>query len=794
MDVAALARLSKRQLDYSINNKVVDKLVAESSHSQADFIGQDRAREALEFGLGLDFPGYNIYVMGEPALGRHTLITRYVKQKAQQKPTPSSWCYLNNFEDTRQPNILKLAVGDGKLFHQDISSLIDELFDTFPAAFDNPGYQRKKRAINKVFENKYEAALREVEVIAQNQSIAMFEDTGTVSFSPIVDGNIIDDADFPKLTEGQQEFFYSAIESLESVLNEGLLELPGWKRELSEQLRELQRDTIESAIKPLLKELEHKYSYQLGILKYIRDMRPHLIDTVADWLVDEGEEKHEDIDRKSIFTEQFQPNVFIEHEEKTGVPIIFESNPTYQNVFGRIEYSGLQGVLLTNHQMIREGALHRANGGYLILEAEKMLQQPNVWDALKRALKQKKVYMDPPQTDSTLSNSMTLLPQAMPLDVKVVLMGSRDLYYFMQDHDDEFSEWFRVLADFESYFPKDEIYLRQFVGQIKTFAQEVIGKDLTREAIKSLIKFSHRQAEHQSKLSARIADIHELIQEASFFSKELELQADDVKSALEARKRRTGQLSELLQEDIEEGQILIDTKGEAIGKTNGLTVLEIGENVFGTPARISATVHAGTSGIIDIEREVDLGKSIHSKGVLLLSGYLGHQYAQEFPLTLSANIAIEQSYGHIDGDSASLAELVALISAITLVPVRQDLAVTGSINQHGQVQSVGGVNEKIEGFFSLCKSRGLTGEQGVIIPKTNLVNLVLDDEVILAVSKKRFHVYCVENVDQALELLLNQPVGEKSKKGIYPKQSIHYKAFSKLKSIADVVAGDAGES
>ncbi|RVT45609.1 ATP-binding protein [Rheinheimera sediminis] len=760
------------------------------------FIGQDRAKAALNFAIGMDMPGYNLYVMGEPALGRYTLVQDILQQAASEKATPDDWCYINNFDDERIPGTLRLVPGEGKVLVKKVEALIDELLDTFPAAFDNPGYQRKKKAIHQEFDDKYEAAIALVERKALEQQVVLYEENGAVSFSPVVDGKALDDNEFANLSEEKRQFFYDLVSELETILNEQLLELPQWKRELSENLRALRRETIEQAIKPLLKQLEHDYAGELGVLRYLRDMKPALIKAMLELLPEEAEsDKLEELDIRSIFVGDFVPNVLMHHELMDGAPIIFEPNPSYGNLFGRVEYSSMQGSLYTNYRMIRPGALHKANGGYLVLDADRLLSQPSLWDALKLALKTGEILIDT-LSDHAVTNSTIITPKAIPLSVKIVLLGSRDLYYLVQDVDDEFNELFRVLADFEHYLPFNEQTVRYMSLQIQDQIQQMDMETLSACGLKQLLNFSFRQAEHQRKLSARFAEVLELVREACFYATQhdsTELRAEHVQMALEGKQYRTGRISESFLEDIQEGQILIDTDDWAVGKINGLTVLEIGDTAFGTPARISATVFAGSTGVVDIEREVELGKSIHSKGVMLLTGYLGAKYAQHFPLTLSANIAMEQSYGLIDGDSASLAEVCALISGIADIPISQSLAVTGSINQHGQVQAIGGVNEKIEGFFRLCQSRGLTGKQGCIIPASNQLNLVLNDEVIKAVEQGQFHIYVVKGVDEALELLMDMPAGERNSKNQYPKRTINYLALRRLEEIADIVNGSSDD-
>ena len=621
----------------------------------------------------------------------------------------------------------------------------------------------------------------------------MYEDDGTISFSPIIDDKPLEDSQFGELSDAQRTQFFTLVSELENRLSESLLGLPAWRRETSERQRELDKETAEQGIKPLIKALEHKYNSNLGILKYLKQLRPHLVDLIVTFLNEEQkEEKTEDEDRRAYLEQQFLPNTLISHHLEDGAPVIYEPNPTYQNLFGKVEYSNIQGSVFTNYRMIRPGALHKANGGYLLLDVDNIIEQPYVWDTLKLAIKSGRLRMDLPQQDVGMVNAITLNPQPIDLKVKVVLLGSRDLYYTLQEYDEEFDELFRVLVDFDTEIPVSRQSLFDFVGRVRSRVAKLGLAGISAAAMRRLVEYSLRSAEHQQKLSAHFADVIELINEAHYFCEKSNtdtIEISHLTTALNAKKRRTGRVSQSLLNDIKEGHVLIATEGKAVGKVNGLTVLEIGDTAFGTPARITSTVFAGASGVVDIEREVELGQPIHSKGVMLLTGYLGNKYAQHFPLTLSANIALEQSYGHIDGDSASLGELVALISALTDIPALQTLAVTGSINQYGEVQAVGGVNEKIEGFFDLCQHRGLTGTQGVVIPRSNEINLVLDSAIIDAVKKGQFHIYSVQTVDDALTLLMQKEAGELSSRGRYPKNSINYHAVNRLYNIALMVSG-----
>ena len=739
---------------------------------QLNFIGQQRAQSALDFSLGMELPGYNVYVMGEAAHGRYTLVKDKLKQHAKGRVTPNEWLYVNNYDDHREPIALFMQAGQSKQLSDDIDSFLDEVLDTFPAAFDNPAYQRKKKSIDREFN----------------------EEKSSVGFAPLIDGKQLSDSEFAELEDELREAFFEKIEKLEDALIEALIELPRWKRESKEKLRNLKKSTAEQATKPLLKDLEHKYATHIGVLRYLKDIRVEIIDAVLEWLddEDENEENKEDFDRKGMLTDFFAPNILVEFKEDDAAPVVYEPNPTFGNLFGKIEYATSQGTLITSYRSIQPGALHRANGGYLIMDAEKVMANPQVWDGLKLSLKMHQIKNDLPYQDSTVGTSFTLRPQLIPLDVKIILLGSRDLYYTIGEYDEEFAELFRVLADFDYYLPSSDKLQYQFITKVTEYCEKTLKCTTTQAAMVRLLKFSYRQAEHHNKLSARFADVLELVAEASYYAKQDKLTVIDahhIDEAIEGKQYRTGQISENMLSDIKEGHTLIATTGQAIGKVNGLTVLHIGDTSFGTPARITATVYAGADGVIDVEREAELGKAIHSKGVMLLTGYLGNKYAQQFSLTLSANIAIEQSYGYIDGDSASLAELCALISAITSLPISQSIALTGSINQHGDVQAIGGVNEKIEGFFKLCKMRGLTGEQGVIIPKSNQVNLVLDDEILNAVEQGKFNIYAVETVDQALNLLMDIEAGELIN-DVYPESSVNGIALARLKEIADIVNGD----
>ena len=765
-----------------------------NENSGQTFVGHERAKEALDFGLSMSAIGFNVFAMGEHGTGRQTLIKQMLTKLAAGQKSPDEWCYINNFDESHNPLTLSVNSGVGKALLKSMNKFIDGLLDVFPEIFDNPGYQRQKSAIDRSFNKKYDQAISNVEDIALKDSVVLYEENGEVVFSPLVNGSSLNDKEFASLNEVDRTKFYQVLSELENVLAEQLLELPQWKRLASDQLKQLKYDIAEQGIKPYLTELEQEYSDNQGILDYIVKVKNYVVDAVLETLVSDVEETATDKELRKLMVGRFLPNLLLSNDANQGAPVIYEQNPTYQNLFGYIDTASFQGASYTSYRLIRPGALHKANGGYLLLDADKVLTQPMVWSRLKLALKTGEITIETPYSEYNQPGAYSLQPEKIPLQVKVILLGDAEIYYTLQDYDQEFTELFRVLADFDRHLDKTDDNLIAFAELIRQRSQTYHYPAVSDEAVLELIRYALRRAEHQTKISANIVQINDLLDEANYCWQKQGakgvLTAAHIAMAQAAKKRRIGRLSETWLSEIKEQQVLISTDGEFVGKVNGLTVLEIGDSIFGTPARITATVYAGSDGVTDIEGEVDLGKSIHSKGVLLLTGYLGHKYGQNFPVAISANIAIEQSYGHIDGDSASMAELCALISAITLLPIDQSLAITGSINQHGEVQSIGGVNEKIEGFFQLCQDKGLTGKQGVIIPKTNVINLMLNTEVIEAVERGDFTIYAVEGIDQALELLMNTSAGIISRTGRYPGKSIHGLALNKLENFANILNGD----
>tara|TARA_R110000796_G_scaffold63377_6_gene146626 strand:+ start:12729 stop:15167 length:2439 start_codon:yes stop_codon:yes gene_type:complete len=786
---AAALRLTPDQLTVPINLDSLGFVTTDELEPFRGILGQDRAVEAMQFGVAMHRPGYNVFVMGEPGTGRFSYVMRYLKAEAKRQITPQDCVYVNNFDEPREPRVLSLSPGTAGELLAAVDKLIDNLLATFPAVFEHPAFQQKKSAIDRGFNQRYDRAIDSVERKALEKNIAVYRDAQNIAFTPMKDGKALDEAEFAQLPEEERERFHVDISALEEVLNEALSSLPQWKRETSNQLRELNELTITEAIKPILDPLIEQYAGNEAICDYLHAMRQNLLKTVIDQLVEERAiEARPEAYKKQMLIDQYSPSLVVGHPDNGGAPVVHEPHPSYDNLFGRIEYSSEQGALITNYRYIRPGALHRANGGYLVLEAEKLLGEPFVWEALKRALHSRQLKMESPWADMGRLTTVTLTPEVIPLAVKIVIIGSRHLYYTLQDMDPDFQEMFRVLVDFDEDLPRTLDSIESMAQLLKTRTSEEGLAPLTVAAVARVLTHSARLAEHQQRLSARISDIFQLVAEADFtrqLANDPLIDTAHIERALQAKETRTGRVSARIREDMLSGVILIDTQGAEVGKCNGLTVLEVGDSVFGVPARISATVYPGGSGIVDIEREVNLGQPIHSKGVMILTGYMGSRYAQHFPLEISASIALEQSYGYVDGDSASLGEVCALISALSRIPLKQGFAITGSINQFGEVQAVGGVNEKIEGFFRLCQARGLTGEQGAIIPRSNVPNLMLDETVLEAVRAGQFNIYAVSHVDQALGLLAGAEPGAADEEGHFPDGTINARVVDRLREIAE---------
>ena len=777
-------------LTQSVNADILNFSDTSDLESFHGVLGQDRAVNAIQFGVAMQRPGYNIFVMGDTGTGRSSYVRDYLKSEAKRQETPNIWCYVNNFDNPREPNAVELAPDEAGQFRDRISDLIDQLLATFPAVFEHPAYQQKKSAIDYVFNRRYDKAIETVEREAHKRGVAVYRDSSAISFTPMREGKALDESEFAQLSEQEREEFHDTIGELEQMLSEHLSELPQWKRESSNELRRLNQETIQEAVTPLIEPIREAFGHHQALVEWLAKMEEHLPRMVLEELVEERMlELREEYIKRSRLEDSLLPAVATFHNADSGAPVVYEPHPSFANLFGRIEYSSEQGALVTSYRKISPGALHKANGGYLILDAEKVLGEPMVWDALKRALQSRELKMESPYSELGLINTTSLMPAVIPLNFKLVLIGSRQVYSLLQEYDEDFKGLFRSLVDFDSDLSLSDEHLYSYARLLKSRIDEQGYADLDYSAVERMVRFSARLAEQQDVLSASIGEQFDLLAEADFIRRLADdslISASHIDRALRAKEERTSRVYDKLFEQMLDGTVLLETENSAIGKVNGLTVMSLGDTSFGSPARITVTVYPGSKGVVDIEREVSLGQAIHSKGVMIITGFLGNRYAQQFPLAISAHIAMEQSYGYIDGDSASLGELCALISALIQTPVDQSYAITGSVNQYGEVQAIGGVNEKIEGFFRLCAARGLTGRQGVIIPESNRRNLILKPEVIQAVEQGRFSIHCVSHVDQAIELLLQRPAGEQDAEGNFPIGTVNGDIIDRLKRISEM--------
>ncbi|MEE4192803.1 MAG: AAA family ATPase, partial [Halieaceae bacterium] len=686
--------------------------------------GQDRAREALEFGMDIRRPGFNIFALGQGGLGKRELVERILAERAGDSGALFDWCYVANFDAPQKPNLLKLPGGMGRELSSDMQQLVEDLLTSLPSSFDDEEYQRRRKEIEDDVGERYEAAFRELGETASERNVALLRTPMGYTLAPTRNGEVVTPEQFAELSKEEQKELESVVSDLQSELQKVLNTLPLLKREAAHRIKALHKEITQFTVEQLIAWLENKYAEQPEVIEYLHGVKDHAIENAEDFLPADGEAEVEHVGARAKQYSLFQINVLVDNQGIEGSPLVFEENPTYQNLVGRVEYVSQMGTLLTDFTLIKPGALHRANGGVLIMEADKLLRHVYAWEGLKRALRSGEIKIESLQEALSLNTTVSLEPECMPLDVKVILLGEPLLYYLLKHYDPEFSKIFQVAADFTPEFQRGDEQQLLYARMIATLQSQQALKPLGAAAVALTIEFASRLADDQERLSLDRDELNRLLQEADHWAGQRgseRIEREDIDQAIERHRYRHSQLRERLGEQVLRGIKLIDTKGRRAGQVNGLSVMSVGAQRFGLPSRITATARLGKGQVIDIEREVKLGGGIHSKGVLILSSYLAREYAREQPLALSASLVFEQSYGGVDGDSASCVELCCLLSAIADLPLRQDLAVTGSMNQLGEVQAIGGVNEKIEGFFDLCEARGLTGDQGVVIPAANQV-------------------------------------------------------------------------
>ena len=738
--------------------------------------GQDRALEALAFGTEMADEGFNLYALGAVGTGKYAVVREYLEARAREDAPPPSWAYVFNFADPDQPRLLELPAKAGRELQSDLEELVEAFRTAIPAVFESDEYHTRIQEMREAFKRRQREAIEAVSKEAEARDVAMVSTPSGFTLGPYRDGKILDPDAFHELPEEEQKAWQAAIDELEEKLKLALREIPKWQKEAGEQLQQLNEEMLRVAVGEQLEALERRWVTLPAVTEYIGGIRDDLISHVND-LDDDDSTVPEEI------LNQYQLNLIVDNAELDGAPVVYEDLPTHARLIGRIEHYFREGALLTDFRLIRPGALHRANGGYLILHARQVLMQPFAWDTLKRALYGKQVRIESLEKLYSVFTAITLDPDPLPLDVKVVLIGDRLLYYLLSEYDPDFAKLFKVQADFEDTLDRDPKSEMDYARTLAAIAARDGLRALERDAVARTIEHASRMAGDHEKLAAGTRPLATLLAEANHLAgagHAERIAAHHIEAAIERQERRAERLRERAVEAILRETINLPTHGDRVAAVNGLAVSQLGDFAFGLPTRITATARPGRDQVIDIEREAKLGGNVHAKAVMILSRYLASHYVPDGELSLSASIAFEQLYGSVEGDSATVAELCALVSAIARVPIRQSFAVTGSMNQLGEVQAIGGVNEKIEGFFRICRERGLDGRHGVIIPRANLPHLQLAHEVRSAVAAGRFQLHAVSHVNEALTLLTGMETAEADLDGRFPAGSLDRRVVERL--------------
>ncbi len=797
-------KIKHEELFIPYNFKDLDFKTTDDLSDMSDSVGQERAYESMKFGFNIRQKGFNLYAMGPSGSGKYASVKEFLTKKAAGEEVPSEWCYVNNFEESHRPVCLEFPAGRARGFSEDIDELLRDLRGAIPSAFDSEEFRNRLQDIEEEFKGKQQKSFSDLKEKAEKEGISLMETPAGIVFAPIKDGNVLSPEQINELPEDERKEIEEKIQKFQKELGETVQQQPKWKREAQNKIRDLSREIVKATASSLIDELKDKYDD-------LPDVKDHL-EAIQNDLIGHAEQFQEARDGRKQMPQipgmqqpdpaeaifhRYKVNVLVDHSKAEGAPVVYEDDPAFQSLVGRIEHVSQMGALTTDFTLIKPGALHRANGGYLMLDAFKVLMHPYAWEGLKRCLQAGEVQTESLGQALHLMSTVSLEPEPVPLNVKVVLIGERLIYYLLYQLDNEFADFFKVAVDFEEYIDRTAESTSLYAKWIATLVRRDKLQPFNKEAVGRIIEQASRISGDAEKISVQMRELTDLLREADYWASEdgRDVVNDrDVQKAIDSRIFRVDRLRERLREETDKGRLLIDTEGEQEGQVNGLSVLQIGELMFGNPSRITARVRVGPPKVIDIEREAKLGGSIHSKGVLILSGFIAGRYLPDQPLSMLASLVFEQSYSGVEGDSASSAELYALLSALAKVPIRQWIAVTGSVNQHGQVQAVGGVNQKIEGFFEVCKQRGLNGQQGVLIPEANKGQLMLRNDVLEAAEQGKFHIYAVKHVDEGMEILTGMPAGERNEKGEYPEGTINHKAEERLKAFASAAKGFSGMS
>jgi lon-related putative ATP-dependent protease len=754
-------------------------------------VGQPRAYQALNLGFSAKEAGFNIFVAGPPGTGKTTAVTDFLEDIVKKLPTPMDWCYVHNFENAYQPNMLRCPPGLGKQLKQDMRELIQAARIAIHQVFEGEDYATKREEIIKKVNTKREDVITRMGQLAEEAGFILQLTPVGVSLVPVIKGRPLKTDEFVSLPKETQQKLSQQRDALTEKLQPLVRELRELEVTARDEITEFDRDVTLYAIDHLMSTLFEKYKPYEEIVRFLHTIQAHIADDLDRFRGRSGEKK----DAQEEYLEEtgfrvYEVNVIVDNSGTQGAPVVVEHNPTYDNVLGRIERESQLGTLTTDFTLIRGGSVHRANGGFLVMRAEQLLRDIIVYDSLKRALKSGEIRIEDLPQRIGYASVRSLAPDPIPLDVKVILIGDSTMYQLLYAYDPEFRELFKVKAEFDSTMANTEANVRYYAGFFTTLAMNENLKHMDASAIARLIEHSCRLAEDQDKLSTQFGLVGDVVREAHFYAQQdnsTYITANHVEKAIEAKIYRSNLVQEKLREYIEKNIIFISTDGEAVGQINGLSVLSLGDFSFGAPSRITVAAGLGKEGLVDVQREVAMSGPIQGKGVMIIAGYIASKFARDKPLTLSARIVFEQNYEGVEGDSASSTELYALLSALSGVPIKQHFAVTGSVNQKGEVQPIGGVNEKIEGYFEVCKARGLDGQHSVVIPRSNIRNLTLKQEVIDAVKAAKFHIYPVSTIEEGIEVLTGVPAGKKVPNGGYEENTIYGLVDKRLREMAETL-------
>ncbi|MBR3281153.1 MAG: AAA family ATPase [Clostridia bacterium] len=785
-----------KELSYTQLKKECDPTIFKfkSTKEVAPFngiIGQARGIKAFEFGVNVDVKGYNIYIEGSTGIGKTIYAKKYLTDFAKTKPTPDDWCYIYNFDNPNEPIALNLPAGQGKQFTNEMTEFIGTVQREIKAAFNNQDFEKEKEAIQKDLEEK---KIKLIEKLNKDAAKLGFQikNADTIYFLPMIDGRVLSENEFNALDKPTKDQFELNSIEIQKETIEIMKKIKELESKAAEKIGSWQNNIALFAVSMKVNELKSKYKKSPIVLEFLKNIQQDISKNILAFAQDgmpQGNMPQNPMMQREKPWDKYRVNLIVDNSEIQGAPVISDSNPSFYNLFGKLEYENQFGMMHTDHTLIKPGLIHKANGGYLILQIRDLLQNPIIWDSFKKVLRTKKVYVDTLKDYQMQAVALSgLKPEPIPVKIKVVLVGSAGIYQQLLNCDEDFKKLFKVKVEFEDDAPRNDASMNTIASYIHSFCEYEKLPHFNPGAVSKVIEYCSRQVENQNKISTQLSDICELLAEACTWAKmdnAKTVTADYVRKAVNQRIERVNRYDQQLVEMMQNGTIMIDTDGEKVGQINGLSIMKIGDFSFGKPAKITANTYVGKSGIVNIEREVSMSGTSHSKGVMILSAYIGEKFAQTAPLTLAASLCFEQLYSGVDGDSASSTELYALLSSLSELPIKQQLAVTGSVNQKGEIQPIGGVTDKIEGFYHICKLRGLTGDQGVIIPYQNIKNLNLNDEVITAVKDGNFHIYPVKTIDEGIEILTGVPAGRLNKDGKYTMGSVNYLVNEKLKKYSE---------